>query len=172
MARKLQGRPVRIRLSPSPRAWRGKLLTGEGCGTAVHAASFIRKGEIVLDTALLAKPKEAGRILIHELYHFVWARLSNAARRSYESQVADEIRGGAGGELGWSSEWRKNALDARDVQTRSKRWREYVCESFCDTAAWLFAGGSRHEEFTLPPISRRRRRAWFRHAGELGRISL
>ena len=172
MSRTPQGRPVRIRLCPSLRAWRGKLLTGEGPGTAVHAGAFVRKGEIVLDAALLAKPKEAGRILIHELYHFVWTRLSNTARRSYEALVADEIRSGASGELGWSSEWRKNALAARDVRTRSRRWREYVCESFCDTAAWLSAGGGRHEEFTLPSIPRKRRRAWFRHAGELGRISL
>jgi hypothetical protein len=172
LSRTPQGRPVRIRLRPSLRAWRGKLLTGEGPGTAVHAGAFVRKGEIVLDAALLAKPKEAGRILIHELYHFVWTRLSNAARLSYEALVADEIRGGASGELGWSSEWRKNALSAHDVRTRSRRWREYVCESFCDTAAWLSAGGGRHEEFTLPSVSRKRRRAWFRHAGELGRISL
>jgi hypothetical protein len=165
-------RPVRIRLRPALRAWRGKLLTGEGPGAAVHAGAFIRKGEIVLDAALLAQPKEAGRILIHELYHFVWTRLSNAARLSYEALVAEEIRGGASGELGWSSEWRKNALVARDLRTRSRRWREYVCESFCDTAAWLSAGASRHEEFTLPSIPRRRRRAWFRHPGELGRISL
>jgi hypothetical protein len=165
-------RPVRIRLRPALRAWRGKLLTGEGPGTEVHAGAFIRKAEIVLDAALLAKPQEAGRILIHELYHFVWTRLSNAARHSYEALVAEEIRSGASGELGWSSEWRKNALTARDVRARSRRWREYVCESFCDTAAWLSAGGSRHQEFTLPSIPRESRRAWFRHAGELGRISL
>lgn len=172
MARTPQGRPVRIRLSPSLRAWRGKLLTGEGPGAAVHAGTFVRKGEIVLDAALLAKPKEAGRILIHELYHFVWTRLSNTARRSYEALVADEIRSGASGELGWSSEWRKNALAARDVRTRSRRWREYVCESFCDTAAWLSAGGIRHEEFTLSSIPRKRRRTWFRETEELSRISL
>lgn len=166
------GRSVRIRLRPALRAWRGKLLTGEGPGTPVHAGAFLRKGEIVLDAVLLAKPKEAGRILIHELYHFVWTRLSNAARRSYETLVAEEIRGGARGELGWSSEWRKNALTPRDVRARSRRWREYVCESFCDTAAWLSAGPNRHEEFTLSSISRKRRRAWFRHAEGLGQISL
>ena len=159
-------------MSPSLRAWRGKLLAGEGPGAAVHAGTFVRKGEIVLDAALLAKPKEAGRILIHELYHFVWTRLSNTARRSYEALVADEIRSGASGELGWSSEWRKNALAARDVRNRSRRWREYVCESFCDTAAWLSAGGRPHEEFTLPSIPRKRRRAWFRETEELSRISL
>ena len=172
MARTPPSRPVRIRFSPSLRAWRGKLLTGEGPGTAVHAGAFVRRGEIVLDAALLAEPKEAGRILIHELYHFVWTRLSNAARLSYEAVLADEIRGGASGELGWSSEWRKNALAARDVRTRSRRWREYVCESFCDTAAWLSARGGRHEEFTLPSSRRKGRRAWFRRAGELARISL
>jgi hypothetical protein len=172
LARTPQDRPVRILLRPSLRAWRGKLLTGEGPGTAVHAGAFLRRREIVLDAALLATPKEAGRILIHELYHFVWTRLGNAARHSYEALVADEIRSGAKGELGWSSEWRKDALAARDVRSRSRRWREYVCESFCDTAAWLSTGRGRHEEFTLPQIPRRRRRAWFRQTGELGRISL
>jgi hypothetical protein len=171
LARTPQG-PVRILLRPSLRAWRGKLLTGEGPGTAVHAGAFLRKREIVLDAALLAQPKEAGRILIHEIYHFVWTRLSNAARRSYEVLLSDEIRAGASGELGWSAEWRKNALAPRDVRTRSRRWREYVCESFCDTAAWISAGGGRHGEFTLPSIPRRRRRAWFHQTEELGRISL
>ena len=164
--------PVRILLRPSLRAWRGKLLSGEGPGAAVHAGAFIRKREIVLDAALLAAPKEAGRILTHELYHLVWTRLSNAARRSYESLLTAELRSGARGELGWSAEWRKNALAASDIRARSRRWREYVCESFCDTAAWLSAGGGRHEEFTLPQAPRRRRRAWFLHAEELGRISL
>jgi hypothetical protein len=172
LTRTPQRRPVRVLLRPSLRAWRGKLLTGEGPGTAVHAGAFIRKREIVLDAALLATPKEAGRILIHEFYHFVWTRLGNAARLSFEALLANEIRGGAKGELGWSAEWRKNALAARDVRTRSRRWREYACESFCDTAAWLSAGGSRHEEFTLPQISRKRRRAWFLHSEELGRIPL
>ena len=39
--------------------------------------------------------------------------------------------------------------------------REYCCESFCDTAAWLYAGAASHAEFTLALRFRRRRQAWF-----------
>lgn len=150
-----------------PRVHRGRLLAGDGPGSAVHAGAFLRKRQVVLDEALLASPKELARVLIHELYHFVWPRLSNACRCSYEDLVAAEIRGGASGELGWSSEWRKELLTVQDRRTRSRRWREYVCESFCDTAAWLFGAGGRHKECTLPVARRRQRKAWFRTAREL-----
>jgi hypothetical protein len=72
-----------------------------------------------------------------------------------------EFKASAQGELGWSAEWRKQALEARDRRTRSRRWREYCCESFCDTAAWRYSGGPRHPEFTLPARFRAVRRAWF-----------
>ena len=137
----------------------------------MHAGSFLRKRQIVVDSELLASPREAGRILIHELYHFVWLGLGNNARKSYEALVAAEIRAGAKGELGWSSEWRKDALAGQDLRARSRRWRDYSCESFCDTAAWMCLGG-RHEEFTLPEAQRKRRRAWFLRAGALKAISL
>ena len=39
--------------------------------------------------------------------------------------------------------------------------KRYVCESFCDTAAWLFAGLRRHPEFTLSALDRRQRKRWF-----------
>jgi len=35
---------------------------------------------MVLDSELLSSPGELARILIHELYHFVWWRLDNATR--------------------------------------------------------------------------------------------
>ncbi len=138
----------------------------------VHAGSFLRKGEIVLDQALLGSPGELSRILIHELFHFLWTRLGNEARRSYEELVASECRRRAPGELGWSAEWRKRALTARDRRERTRRWREYVCESFCDTAAWFHRGGGRHGEFTLAAAERAARRAWFRSAMEADRLPL
>src|ERR1035441_9078694 len=55
----------------------------------------------------------------------------------------------AGGELSVSAEWRKRALRAADIDGRTRRWREYCCESFCDTAAWLYSARELHEEFTL-----------------------
>lgn len=104
---------------------------------------------------------EFPRIFVHELFHFVWARAGNPLRWSYERLVRGEFRAGARGELGWSAEWRKAALDGRDVRRRTRLWREYCCESFCDTAAWLYSGTARHPEFTLRSKFRPARRAWF-----------
>ena len=36
-----------------------------------------------------------------------------------------------------------------DVRRRTPAWRRYVCESFCDTSAWLCAGLRPHDEYTL-----------------------
>jgi hypothetical protein len=85
-------------------------------------------------------------------------RLGNPARRSWETLLAAE-RGS--GELGWSAEWRRDALTARDRPQRTRRWREYCCEAFCDTAAWLWSGVSRHPEFTLSERYCAARRRWF-----------
>ena len=163
---------MKVRFLPSPRAHRGRLLAGEGAGSAVHAGAFLERREVVLDAALLASPSELARILVHEVFHFVWVRLGNGTRRSYESLLGEEMRRGARGELGWSAERRKRLLRAADLEGRTRRWREYVCESFCDTAAWLAGGVRRHPEFTLAPSHRRRRREWFRHAEGLKRISV
>ena len=129
-------------------------------GQEVHAATFIRRRLIVLDRALLTRRSELHRILIHELFHFAWVRLGNGLRRQYEAAVREEIRSRARGELGWSAEMRKKALAERS----GRIWREYVCESFCDTAAWLYSGVRKHEEFTLARRFRKRRAAWFRTA--------
>jgi hypothetical protein len=166
------GRALKIRFVSSPRARQGKLQSGEGPGSAVHAGAFLRKREVVLDAALLASPRDLARILIHEIFHFVWLRLGNRDRRSFENLLREEILRGAKGELGWSAERRKLALRPPDLEERTRRWREYVCESFCDTAAWLFGGLRRHAEFTLSTGRRRRRRAWFCHAEGLKRISV
>lgn len=165
-------KPLKIRFLAAPRAHRGKLRSGEGPGAEVHAGAFLRRREIVLDAALLSKPAELVRILTHELYHFVWLRLPNRARRSYEELIAAESRRRVRGELGWSSEQRKESLTARDRRERTRPWREYLCESFCDTAAWLFREAGRHPEFTLDRTSRERRRAWFLSREELKRISV
>jgi len=109
---------------------------------------------------LRADPGELSRIALHELFHFVWVRLGNPTRKRWEELVRNQIRRGAGGELGWSAEQRLLALQAGDLQHRSRRWREYVCESFCDSAAWAFGILRSHAEFTLQPVFRAERRRW------------
>ncbi len=143
----MEGLPVRVEVAPGLRDNQG----------AVHAGSFLRERRIGLNCTRAEFP----RIFAHEVAHFIWLRLGNAARRSYEAMVRGEIAARARGELGWSAEWRKRALHAEDGAGRTRRWREYCCESFCDTAAWLYGGMERHEEFTLGARWRRGRRAWF-----------
>lgn len=116
---------------------------------------------MVLDAELKTDPGELSRIAVHELFHFVWIRLGNPARRSWEELVLHQWRQGARGELGWSAEQRLRALRPEDAERRSRRWREYVCESFCDTAAWTFGILRRHPEFTLEAAFRFERRRWF-----------
>ena len=135
---------------------------------AVHAGAFVRERRIAFDCSR----KEFPRIFVHELFHFVWVRLGNPARRSYERLVKGEWQAAARGELGWSAEWRKRALAAADAQSRSRRWREYCCESFCDTAAWLYSGARGHPEFTLTGGWRTRRRAWFAQKIDSGGLSI
>jgi hypothetical protein len=93
--------------------------------------------------------------------HFIWLRLGNPVRLRYEDMVRAEIAARARGELGWSAEWRKDVLSADEVAERTRQWREYCCESFCDTAAWLYSRVKQHKEFTLGERWRRGRRAWF-----------
>jgi len=125
------------------------------------AATHIPRRLILLDAELFSKKGEFERILIHEIFHFVWVRLSNQTRWHWEELLAKELAAHARGELGWSSEWRKNKLTRVDVRRRSTAWRRYICESFCDTSSWLCAGLQRHEEHTLCLRSRRTRRDWF-----------
>ncbi len=109
---------------------------------------------------------EFERILVHELFHFVWVRLSNQKRTDWEMILAGELRSRSKGELGWSAEWRKAKIKASDVRQRTTAWRRYVCESFCDTAAWLYCGFAKHDEFTLASAARKARKVWF--AGQAG----
>jgi hypothetical protein len=168
----LQGQPISVQLLRAPRAYRGELREGGTRGREVHAGSFLRRRVIVLDAALPGHPGELARILVHELFHFVWLRAGNVLRRSWEDLLAAEARLRARGELGWSAESLKGAVKPQDARNRTRRWREYACESFCDSAAWMFAGLSRHQEFTLAPRFRLLRRAWFVQAFGRAGISI
>ena len=144
----LAGRPIRIHAVAGLRDGRN----------AVHAGSFVRQRRIAFDCV----PAEFPRIFVHEVFHFVWVRVGNQRRWSFERLLTAELGEGARGELGWSAEWRKEALTAAEVRSRGRRWREYCCESFCDTAAWLYGGVRRHREFTLGLDAREARKIWFR----------
>ena len=133
----------------------------------------MRKRRIVLDQELERQPRELARILTHELFHFVWVRLSNRSRHSYEALVRTEWLRRTRGELGWSAESRKRVLSRKaPFANLGKRWREYLCESFCDTAAWLFSGLRRHPEFTLAERYRKKRAAWFQETFRAGKIPI
>lgn len=161
-----RGHSLRVRFLPSLTAGSRKLYSNRTHGQPVHAASFMRKREIVLDQELEQRPAELARILTHELFHFVWVRLGNGTRRSWEAALRQERQARARGELGWSAESRKLCLPrgTRPPARNPKQWREYICESFCDTAAWLYSGVRRHPEFTLAARHRRRRAEWFQTA--------
>lgn len=138
----------------------------------MHAASFLRQRRIVLDSALRRRPAELARILTHELFHFAWLRLGNPQRRSWENLLDRELVRGVRGELGWSAELIKQKLAATDRLDRSRLWRSYACESFCDSAAWLFRARPNHDEFTLSIRARQMRRQWFDRMGLSREISV
>jgi len=162
-----EGAPIRVRFLPELRAGRDKLYSRRPYGQPVYAASFIRRRSIVLDEELARKRRELARIVVHELFHFAWVRLGNRLRDSYMDLLREERKAHVRGELGWSAESRKQRLhEAVGRARREKRWRDYACESFCDTAAWMYAGIGRHPEFTLAAGHRARRAEWFRAAFE------
>ena len=115
---------------------------------------------IYLDPCLLEQRGEFERILIHEIFHFAWVRLGNPLRLEWEGVLVGEFRERVRGELGWSAEWRKLKLKSHDVRGRTRAWRHYACESFCDSAARIYSGVTKHEEFTLPARALRRRAEW------------
>ncbi len=154
-----------MRFLPALTADRLRLYSDSPHGQPVHAGSLIRKREIVLDRELADQPRELARILAHEFFHFVWVRLGNPRRRSFEAVLREEWKQRARGELGWSAESRKRALVKNSSRfARSRAWREYVCESFCDTGAWVFCGVRRHPEYTLAARHRDRRAEWLHTA--------
>ena len=159
----LEGRPIRVRFLPALTAGARKLYSNEPHGQPVFAATYIRKRVIVLDRELERSSAELARILTHELFHFAWVRMGNPVRWAFESLLLEEWKQRARGELGWSAESRKSRIMLRASPTRNRaKWREYACESFCDTAAWLYSGVRRHPEFTLAQRHRDRRALWFR----------
>src|SRR3712207_8023842 len=58
-------------------------------------------------------------------------------------------------ELGWSAESMKLQLSQADTRNRTRRWKDYICESFCDTAGWLFGSARQYSEMTLDRKSTR-----------------
>lgn len=167
-----EGRAIRIRFLPALSAGSGRLYSERANGQPVHAGTFIRKRRMVLDLELAGNPKELARVLAHELFHFVWVRLGNKRRRSYEELLHREWKQRARGELGWSAESRKSMLSHHPPPTTHPLWRDYVCESFCDTAAWLYSGNARHSEFTLAVRHRKRRAEWFQENCQGRRIPI
>ncbi len=153
------GEPILIEFRPNLRAWRGKLSDTDR-GSEVHAATFLRRRSIILDRALLRNTAECERILAHEIFHFVWWK-APAMRADYARLIHRELASGAEGEMGWSAEWRKLALKPADTLCNSRRFREYLCESFCDSCACLLLGVSRHPEITLAAPARRARKKFF-----------
>ena len=85
----------------------------------------------------------------------------NPKRRAFEALLRVEYSAKARGELGWSAEWRKDELTAKDFEEHSRLWGDYVVESFCDTAAYLFSGCQEHAEYTLANRWKKRREKWF-----------
>jgi hypothetical protein len=169
----LQGRSVYLRFLPALTADRRRLYSNRPHGQPVYAGSFIRERRIVLDQDLEHRPRELARILVHELFHFAWVRLGNPMRRSYEMLVREEWKRRARGELGWSAESRKRVLLQGSPRVgNSPEWRDYLCESFCDTAAWIYSGVRRHPEYTLAARHRNRRAEWFRAAFQRGTIAI
>jgi hypothetical protein len=171
----LEGDPIAVEFKPSLTAHRGQLYANHARGQPVHAGTDIRRRLIILDRDLRCNPTELTRILIHELFHFAWVRLGNARRNEYAEMVAGEFKRGARGELGWSSESRKIVLvraSHGNAVSNHPRWREYICESFCDTAAWRYAGVPEHDEFTLSKRYRKARERWFAESFGNRRISI
>jgi hypothetical protein len=142
----------------------------------VHATSFIPQGYLLLGEELFAWAGELGRILFHELCHFLWPRLGKG-RELYEAAIMSEVREGVRGEMGFSAAESRESLPGRLTDLRRltpaarQRWRYYLCESFCDTGAYVLLrrcgyNRSRHSEWTLPEAARRRRvAAWLAAVG-------
>lgn len=161
----LAGAPIAVAYRDGVRVLRGRLV--HIGGHEMHAATWIRSRRMVLDTALRRDREEWRRIVVHELFHFAWARLGNNARRAWHELLRREFAAHAKGELGWSAEWRKDKLIPIGLDRSTRQARDYACEAFCDTAAWLYAGLDSHEEFTLPARWRKPRRLWFiQHFGD------
>lgn len=164
---------------------RGKILLEDGARRPVSenapalggdrstlAVSYVRERVLVLHRRLFRQRWLGQRLFYHELCHFLWPRLGSGARRGFVVQLRRELARGARGELGYSAQYRKQCLAG--ARKSSYVWRDYSCESFCDTGAYALARRARlggrlaSVEFTLPARYRRARlNAWWRTlAGE------
>jgi hypothetical protein len=153
--------PVQVAFLPGLTAYRGKLLSRADRGTPVYAASFIRQRRIVIEQDLLSSPAVLRFILVHEFFHFVWVRLGNTSRAEYSRLLVAELVGKARGELGESSAVKKAELQPDGkLSPPSKLWRDYACESFCDSAASIFTQGPVHEGARLGKAWSKIRRQW------------
>lgn len=158
----LRGQRIHVRYRPCLTAWRGKLLSNALKGDAVYAGCFLKKRRIVLEEQMLRTPRVLERIFVHEVFHFAWSKLGARRRASFEKLIAGEIRASREGELGWSAESIKLRLTHSDRKNRTRRWKDYLCESFCDTAGWFFGSARKYSEMTLSRECREARRRWFR----------
>ena len=95
-----------------------------------------------------------------ELLERVLELLARRARIQLGDRLCALLEQRARGELGWSSELRKLGISRLDIRYQTRNWRNYLCESFCDTLAWRFCGLRKHDEFTLSMRYRRWRREW------------
>src|ERR671914_591869 len=77
-------RTIHVSFRPHLTAYKGKLLSKSPKGDAVYAGSFLRERKIVLDETMLRTPRVLERIFVHEVFHFVWSKLGNNLRTSYE----------------------------------------------------------------------------------------
>jgi hypothetical protein len=158
-----EGSPIHLEFRPGLTAHRGKLLSGDANrGRPLYAASFLRERRIVLEENLASETGDLRLILAHELYHFAWWRLGNNRRAEYDSLLRTELTASAAGELGESSSVAKQEHVSRGFALGGNFWKHYVCESFCDTGAWLFSGVDEHRCFRLAAKWRIRRASWFR----------
>ena len=168
----LRGRRIHVKYRPGLTSWRGKLLSNSAKGDRVYAGAFLQKRRIVLEEQMLRTPHVLERIFIHEVFHFAWSRLGNPLRQSFERLMLAEIESGARGDLGWSAESLKIKLTATDRQLRTRKWKYYLCEAFCDTAGWFFGSARRYSEMTLERPEREARRRWFREHVEKRCLSI
>ena len=152
-----QSRSIEFRGQPIEIRYRGGLR--DTAGNEAHAATYIRQRLIVLQDELRHDRAEHSRILAHELFHFAWVRLGNTSRLNWEDLLTRECRIRVRGEAGWSAEWRKLRLSADAIANRTRAWREYCCEAFCDTGGLIHTGVD--TECTLAKNHLRRRLAWF-----------
>jgi hypothetical protein len=142
-------------------------------GSVAQGVSFIPQRYLLLNDSLLSQSAELGRILYHELCHFLWPRLGNRRRALFETAVGREVKARVRGELGHSAQsakqwWLRSELPGQPKEPSGLAgadWRHYLCESFCDTGAWALLGAAghrrQHSEWTLSRGARPARlRAW------------